>query len=333
VSLLGWHPSREPRDIAEDIPENGGLTMISFVTQLHPLSIIPPMGVAKCKQMGSFGIPLAILIAAATSMGFGQYSDPGPVAVPGLTSADAAFVQAVAHASRAGIGKLLDADFTWTDAGGTVQSRAQVLRQIPTPLIPANAKDAGTRTYAYGNLGDIQVSSGRAHILRVWVKRSGGWKAIAYQEVMSRDKPPTFTPGAGKECGNPCKTIPFVPQNETERQVVLAYSRLETAAHTRDSAAFGPMVANEFVAVSSSSDKLQTKRSRMEEFDRSKDGGLAPTPLLSARMFVFADAVLMISEHKPDRGNPLHVTRVWVKRGANWVETLSYQTAATVPAP
>jgi hypothetical protein len=65
----------------------------------------------------------------------------------------------------------------------------------------------------------------------------------------------------------------------------------------------------------------------MEEFDRAKDGGLAPTPLVSARMHVFGDAVLMISEHKPDRGNPLHVTRLWVKRGADWVETLSYQTA------
>jgi hypothetical protein len=55
--------------------------------------------------------------------------------------------------------------------------------------------------------------------------------------------------------------------------------------------------------------------------------GVAPTPLVSARMSVFGDAVLMRSEHKPDTGKPLHVTRVWVKRGGNWVETLSYQTS------
>jgi hypothetical protein len=35
----------------------------------------------------------------------------------------------------------------------------------------------------------------------------------------------------------------------------------------------------------------------------------------------------MISRHKPDRGKPLHVTRVWIKRDGKWVETLSYQTA------
>ena len=162
--------------------------------------------------------------------------------------------------------------------------------------------------------------------MRVWVKRPEGWKAIVYQEVKSLDSAPAFTPGAGKNCDNPCKAIPFTAKTETERQVALAYSKLETAAHARNSAGFAAMVADEFVAASSYSDRLQTKRSRMAEFDRSKDGGVAPTPLVSARMFEFGDAVLMVSEHKPDRGNPLHVTRLWVKRGGNWMETLSYQT-------
>jgi hypothetical protein len=48
---------------------------------------------------------------------------------------------------------------------------------------------------------------------------------------------------------------------------------------------------------------------------------------MSARMFDFGGAVLMTSEHKPDRGKPLRVTRIWVKRDGNWVETLSYQTS------
>ncbi len=148
-----------------------------------------------------------------------------------------------------------------------------------------------------------------------------------YQELTWLAAPPSFTPGAGKECENPCKTIPFKPQTDTERQVAMAYSKLETAAHARNSAAFGPMVGDEFVAASSNSDKLQSKMSRMADFDRSKDGGVAPTPLRYARMFAFGDAVLMVSEHRPDRGNPLHVTRIWVKRNGSWVETVSYQTA------
>jgi hypothetical protein len=170
-------------------------------------------------------------------------------------------------------------------------------------------------------------------LLRVWVKRSETWRIIVYQELMSLETPPTFTPGAGKDCENPCRTIDFTPANDTERQVAIAYSKLETAAHARNAAAFGPMVGDEFIAASSYSDKLQTRRSRMAAFESSKDGGVAPTPLRSARMFAFGDAVLMVSEHKPDRGNPLHVTRMWVKRGGSWVETLSYQTAVAESAP
>jgi uncharacterized protein DUF4440 len=248
-----------------------------------------------------------------------------------MMQADSAFVRAVAKADKSTLEKLLDADFTWTNAAGKVQTKAQVLRRLPNAAI-TNAKDAELKAYTYGNLGNVQVNLGRAHVLRVWVKQSAGWKAIVYQELMLLDTPPSFTPGAGKDCENPCKTIAFTPKSDMERQVAIAYSKLETAAHARNSAAFGPMVGDEFVAASSNSDKLQSKRSRMEDFDRSKDGGVAPTPLLSARMFAFGDAVLMISEHKPDRGQPLHVTRVWVKRGGSWVETLSYQTAVSVAA-
>jgi hypothetical protein len=247
---------------------------------------------------------------------------------PNMTRADTMFVQAVAKVDKAALQKLLDADFTWTDSRGNVQTRAQVLHELPKPAI-ANSENAESKTYTYGDLGNVQVNSGRAHVLRVWVKRPAGWKMIAYQELITLEAPPSFTPGAGKDCDNPCKTINFSPNNDIERQVASAYSKLETAAHARNSAAFALMVGDEFVAASSNSDRLQSKRSRMEEFDRSKDGGVAPTPLLSAKMFIYGDAVLMVSEHQPDRGKPLHVTRIWVKRGGSWVETLSYQTAVS----
>jgi hypothetical protein len=243
-----------------------------------------------------------------------------------MMRAEAAFLEAVTKADASAQDHLLDSDFTWTNAAGRVLTKAQVLAELPKMTI-APARDAAWEVSDYGSIGDVQGHRGRAHILLVFIKRPAGWKAIVYQEVMSLPAPPSFTPGAGKDCENPCKAIPFIPQDDTERQIAAAYSKLETAAHARNSAAFGPMVGDEFIAVSSNSDKLQTKRSRMEEFDRARDGGLAPTPLVSARMLVFGDAVLMSSEHKPDRGDPLHVTRLWVKRGGNWVETLSYQTS------
>jgi hypothetical protein len=251
-----------------------------------------------------------------------------------MLHADHAFVQAVATADQPAFAKLLDADFIWTDFEGKTSTKADVLQNIPSVLNRAR-EQAASQEYTYGSLGDVQENYGRVHLLRVWVKRPSGWKAIVYQEVLSLDAPPSVTPGAGKDCENPCKTIPYQPKNATEREVVAAYSKLETAATARNSAAFAVMVADEFVAVSSNSDKIADKRGRMEDFDHAKSGGVAPTPLLSAQMFDFGDAVLMRSEHQPDRGKPLHVTRIWVKRTAsasNWVETLSYQTSVQAAA-
>src|ERR1039458_3448347 len=177
-----------------------------------------------------------------------------------MMQADRAFVQAVAKADKPALEKLLDADFTWTDFEGKTQTKDQVLHDPPKSAI-ANENAAELKQYTYGELGDVQsndvhANQGRAHILRVWAKRAGGWKAIVYQEVMSLDAPPTLTPGAGKDCENPCKTVAYTPRNETERQVVAAYSKLETAAMAHNSAVFATLVADEFVAASSNSNKL-----------------------------------------------------------------------------
>jgi Domain of unknown function (DUF4440) len=131
---------------------------------------------------------LEIAIAfLATTAGIGFAQDAG------LMRADAAFAEAVTNADNAALQKLLDADFTWTSARGKVQTKAQVLREMAQMAIPS-AKDAESKVYVYGDLGDIQVNSGRSHLLRVWVKRADGWKAIVYQEVMSRQTPPSLLP-------------------------------------------------------------------------------------------------------------------------------------------
>ena len=207
---------------------------------------------------------------------------------PAMLQADQAFVQAVDAADQAALEKLLDADFTWTDFQGKIHTRAEVLRHIGPGLIRAREQTA-SKQYAYGELGDVQENLGRSHVLRVWVKRPGGWRAIVYQEVMSLDTPPSFAPGAGKNCENPCQAVPYQPKNTTEQQVVTAYSKLETAAMSHNSAVFGTLVADEFVAASSNSNKLYDKRGRMEDFDHAKMAGVAPTPLVSARMFDFGD--------------------------------------------
>ena len=248
-----------------------------------------------------------------------------------MLQADRAFVTAVAKADKPTLTKILDADFSWTDSDGRTLKRSEILETLPKPGV-TDESGAASKHYLYGEIGDVQANLGRMHVLRVWVKRPAGWRAIVYQEVTSLEAPPSVTPGAGKDCQNPCKSVSYQPQNDTERQVVIAYEHLETAAMAHNSAAFSTLAAAEFVAASSNSNKIYDKHGRMEDFDHSNMAGVAPTPLSSARMFDFGDAVLMISFHKPDRGKPLRVTRIWVKRNGDWMETLSYQTSIQAPS-
>jgi hypothetical protein len=251
-----------------------------------------------------------------------------------VLEADRALEQAVSIAdtkiAKASVDKFLDANFTWTDAAGMTVSRGQVLHGIDTgkgPAFPIGGESARVKEYSYGKVGVVQEDLGKLHVLRVWVKRPAGWRVLVYQEVKSLDAPPTSTPGAGKACENPCKSVPYQPKNAAEKGVIASYMGLETAALSHNASDFSTHVANEFSAASSSSDELLDKPGRIAGLEREKMSGVSPTPLLSAHMFDFPDAVVMVSLHQPDHGRALHITRVWIFRDGKWVETLSYQTA------
>jgi hypothetical protein len=265
-------------------------------------------------------VACAALLSAALSFAAAGGGDPAN------SAADREFAQAVAKADKTALGKLLDADFLWIDVNGKTLSRAQVLAAVPKPVIGDEGKVQPARR-DYGQVATFQVSSGKMHALRVWVKRPAGWRALVYQEVRSLDAPPTVTPGAGKDCQNPCKSVQYTPKTEAERAVIDAYMALETSAMKQDAAGWDGRTGEEFIAASSNSDRLLDKPTRMAELRRSNMAGLAPTPLSSAKLFEFGDTVVMSSRHTPDRGRPLQITRVWVKRDGNWVETLSYQTS------
>jgi hypothetical protein len=258
-----------------------------------------------------------------------------PVAAAGddqaVLEVDRAFLQAAAKADASTLGKLLDAEFTWTDSDGKTETKADVLKGAPKPSIADESNTQSTEKI-YGDVALVQAHSGRDNALRIWVKRPAGWRVFVYQETRLLAAPPSVSPGSGKGCDNPCKTVAYQPKNEIERQVITAYSELETSAYTHDTANFATHVADEFIAVSSNGNKLYDKPSRMADLARSKMEGVAPTPLTSARLYVFGDTVVMLSEHVPDSGKPLHITRLWTERYGHWVEVESYQTAVQARA-
>jgi hypothetical protein len=241
-----------------------------------------------------------------------------------VLQADHAFVQAIAKSDKASLGKLLDADFTWTNSEGKTQTKAEILQDLPTP---ASGYDAEAKQRTYGRVAAVQANSGKVYVLRVWVKRPAGWRALVYHEVVQLAAPPVVGSGV-KDCENPCKTVPYKPKNEAEQGIITSWQELETAVTGHDSAGWSPHVADEFIQVSSNNDHPLDKAGRMAVLDRQKQAafGSAPAPLVSARMFDFGETVVMACLHQPYHGKPIHVSRVWIKRDGKWVMSISYQT-------
>lgn len=127
-----------------------------------------------------------------------------------VLQADHALVQALGKADKTAVGELLDANFTWTDSDGKTQDKAQVLQALPALAIgDQSGLDVKERTY--GQVGAVTASRGKTYVLRVWVKRPAGWRALVYHQVRLSEQPPTAGGSGVNDCENPCKTVPYKP--------------------------------------------------------------------------------------------------------------------------
>ncbi len=246
---------------------------------------------------------------------------------PSVLQADREFVQAAGKGDTATVGRILDVDFTWTDADGKTRSRTEVLDSLPTPAL-GNESGAQVKQHTYSQVGAVMAGRDKTHVLRLWVRRPAGWRLLVYHEVvLGRQAPAPAGPGV-KECENPCKTVPYKPRNEAEQGIVASWQALETGVTNHDAAVWAPHIADEFEMLGSSNDHPLTKADRIATLDLQKQTGFgsAPAPLVSAQMFDFGDAVVMTCQHQPYTGKPVHVSRLWIKRNGQWVMSISYQT-------
>ena len=250
-----------------------------------------------------------------------------------VMQADRKFVQAASLQNGSLLARMLDDDFTWTDADGKTLTAAEVLRGVPKPAL-GDESGAELSERTYGQVGAVNVGQGKIHILRMWVQRPGGWKLLVYHEVKQLEQPSTSAGSGVKECENPCKTVPFRPANEAEQAIIASWQALETGVTAHDADAWAPHIAEEFVQISSNSDHPISKAGRIETLNKQKASGVgsAPTPLVSAKMFDFGDAVIMTCLHQPYSGKPIHVSRLWIKRDGKWIMSISYQTAIQAAA-
>lgn len=269
------------------------------------------------------------VVIGAMCFGIATAVELRPVAAADETqavlAADAAFLQAIAKGDKAAVGKLLEADFTWTDSHANKQTRAQVLQKLPAV---ANA-DVEPKADIYGQVGVVKADRGATNVMRIWVKRPAGWRALIYQEVALGSAPAAPLPPQGTECDNPCKNFPYQPKNQTEKDVLAALHGVIIGLAYYDADAYAANTADDFLMTVSTSPKVISKAERLTGFARQKQGGTLPAipaAVSFARMFDFDGAVVLSTEWTTR--NNLHDvnTRMFVPRNGRWVLLFGFET-------
>ncbi len=239
-------------------------------------------------------------------------------------TAERALVATLAQGDANAAVAWLDDDFTWVDSHGRILSRPQLARAPRQPPFGDEAGIAPT-IHRYGEVATVAVNRDKTFVLRIWVKRAAGWRLLSYHEV-SQDLPAAPHGAGRKDWDNPCRTIPYEPRNADERDCLASWQRLETAVMHHEPEVWAQHVAEEFMVVGAARRHAKADRKAVIEEQKRTDANSAPAPLVSARLFGFADCVVMICEHQPFHGKAARVNRVFVKRGGEWLMAVSYQT-------
>src|ERR1700720_4329961 len=138
---------------------------------VRPFSIIgfknTPGGQKKMRRFSRFAVAVVVVARCGLILAKAAPGEGGDTAV---SQADHAFVQAAAKQDSEEIGKLLDADFTWTNAEGKTITRAEVLSSVPTSPM-GDESDAKIEHRDYGQVVAILSAREKNHALRVWVNR------------------------------------------------------------------------------------------------------------------------------------------------------------------
>ncbi len=240
-----------------------------------------------------------------------------------MPQADTVLLHALAGRDRAAVAALLDPEFTWIGAQGKSQDRAMVLQNFPSP---ANAGER-IQVREYGTAAVVRADRGQMHVLRIWVRRPAGWRALLYQEVLQVSKSESSKPGSG-DCENPCRSIPFVPQTVNEKAAVASWQGVMRAMASNDAGAYARLIADEFTATDTHHARPFSKPDRLAQIQKLKVTGThsAPSPLVSARMFDLGQTVVMIAREQRPGHKPYFNTRMWVNRDGRWQMLFSFNT-------
>jgi hypothetical protein len=245
--------------------------------------------------------------------------------------ADSALQQALRRNDAKAVAVLLDKEFTWTDEAGQTRKRAQFLQDSAAGMAVGDTVYTGSKARDYGQLAIVTgmgKRTGRADTFfaRIWVKRPAGWLLLTHQDtvIVAKASLSQPAPAAGNgstvapDCENPCRSVPYHPKTEGQKEVLKAYQAVETAVTSHDAKTWADHVADEFVGIGRQyTGSPDTKAARVGQIGIVANRVVLPK-MLWGEAFVFGDAGILIADHQPVGEPPYHVIRVWVNRDGRW---------------
>jgi hypothetical protein len=257
-----------------------------------------------------------------------------------LRQAHHSLSEALVKGDRKAVDALLDERFEWVEANGRIHTKSEVLDDL-APFAAENEGEIDVRTVNF--LGQVERVLGIHHNQRfahLWVKNPSGWQAFVYlnipipaerPEIMAPPPPPTE---ADKVCENPCKTLPYKPENSAEEGAIATWFRLkndEWHPNPEDWAAHAD-VYHETLTPRTDIPRLQHIEELAEERKLYGDGGgSGGSSVLSMRMFDFGNVVIMeaFQGRNPSAKPTSWNLRLFLNRGDGWKIALSAQTNIT----
>jgi len=253
------------------------------------------------------------------------------------SQAEHTFSEALAKGDQETVATLLDDNFQWVESGGKINTKADVLKDLGS-LASNNEGAVDVRTVDL--LGRVERVLGMHHNERfahIWVlHKGGGWQAFAFLDIPipAERAENTAVPKAPShpdaDCENPCRTLPYNPENAAQKGAMDAWFRLKNAEWHPNPEDWAAHADDDHETLTPALDlpKLQhvVQLGRQRQL-YGEHGGDPGEPVISMRMFDFGNVVVQQCFQGPNSAKPrTWVMRVFVNKGDGWKIALSAQT-------
>lgn len=172
-----------------------------------------------------------------------------------IITTEQAYQEALAKGDNAAVAGILDGDFEWVTPG-KIWSRTEVVKDVAALKAEHGGTDFNAMTrlsprYYGSNIGVLYGLSGDPVTTHIWVKRSGGWRALVFFDVpppkMPQAEPNNHPVNPDMEatlhCHNPCNDLPWTekiagaPVTEEAKEALaswMAQKRTESAPTSQE---------------------------------------------------------------------------------------------------